>query len=355
MLLGIDASRSAPTTQKTGVEKVSDELIKHIENIRTSKKFNFDVIYYTPKPIKWLPANKQKIIHFSRFWTVLGLSLEMLKNKPDALFVPVHALPFFAPQKTFHLIHDIEFKKNPHSYSFITRLYHNFIFWHSTHKSKIIFTMSEQTKKDILNNSKFKAEKISVIPHGYTKKNLKNKKNDLKDRKNQIIYLGRIEHKKNLINLIKSFLIFQQTQPEFKLILIGKPSFGAKQITKLAQKNKNIYFTGYLSEAEKNNYLLESKLLIHLSYQEGFCLPMLEAFDFNLPVIAANNPTLKFVGGEACYYTNGHQPKQVATDLKKIINNNDLAEHLSKKGQEQLKKYNWHQTAFKYLDHILNQ
>ena len=111
-IITIDASRSTDSIQKTGVEFVSDELLKKFNNIKNN---NINFIFYTPKKISWLPDEQQKILNwpFKFLWTQIRLSLEMLFNKPEIYFSPVHTLPFFTPKNSYKIIHDIAFKKNP--------------------------------------------------------------------------------------------------------------------------------------------------------------------------------------------------------------------------------------------------
>ncbi|MFH1456886.1 MAG: hypothetical protein ABIF17_02085 [Patescibacteria group bacterium] len=101
--IGIDASRSINSIQKTGVENVSDEIIKEIEKLSYKAIKEFEIVYYTPERISWLPDSQQRVLRwpFRFFWTQIRLSWEMLKDKPDVFFSPVHILPFFTPKKNF--------------------------------------------------------------------------------------------------------------------------------------------------------------------------------------------------------------------------------------------------------------
>src|SRR3990167_279761 len=108
MTIGIDASKTAKTYQ-TGTEVYSTELIKAFSGIDKENQY----ILYTPQDVRNKLPNlgknfKVKIMPFGRFWTQIRLSREMLRKKPDILFIPAHTLPLIFPKKTVVTIHRSE-------------------------------------------------------------------------------------------------------------------------------------------------------------------------------------------------------------------------------------------------------
>lgn len=362
MLLAIDASRSVDTIQKTGVEKVSDELLINIKNLSRArsrdqiskiKNNEFDIIYYTPRLISWLPTGEQKIIRLKRLWTVLGLSWEMLWHKPDVLFIPVHTLPFFCPQKTYKIIHDIAFKYEPRAYSFWQRLYLNFDLKRCLKKCQKIFVPSKKIKQDILNYVDIYVDKIIIVPHGYNRQSRASNQQLIKKR--QILYLGRLEEKKNILNLIQGFKIFAEKFPDYKLILAGKVN--KKYLDTLNSRFQipdSINFLGYISEEKKHELLSELSCLVLISKEEGFGFPILEGFDFELPVLASDIPVLHEVGDDACLYVNPDSPEEIAQGLERIVSDENLRKKLIEKGRERLKKFSWKKATEKMLSEMIN-
>jgi glycosyltransferase involved in cell wall biosynthesis len=343
-IIAIDASRSIDSIQKTGVENVSDEILKNFLDL---KKENVDFIFYTPELINWLPKENQKVLNwsFKFLWTQIRLSWEMLINKPDIFFSPVHILPFFTSKNTFRLIHDIAFKKDPKIYSFKQRILLNFDLYRAVKKCKKIFVPSNQVKEDLLNYTEIQENRIKVIPHGYTRQN---KETGNKERKKQILFIGRIEEKKNILNLIKAFNVFSQRHPEYILILAGKID------QEYVDKNIDLFNTdkiqllGYVSEEKKYQLLSESACLAYVSKEEGFGIPILEAFDFNLPVVCSDIPVLREVGGEVCVFVNQDSIEEISNGLEKITS--DSLGNI--KSQQQLEKFSWRISSEIYLKEI---
>jgi len=183
-------------------------------------------------------------------------------------------LPFFTPEDTYRLIHDIAFKKNPKIYSFKQRVLLNFDLYRAIKKCKKIFVPSNQVKQDLLKHTEIQEDKIKVIPHGYTRKN---KETENIERKKQILFIGRIEEKKNIVNLIKGFNLFNQKNPEYILILAGEIDQGYVD-ENIDLFNNKIKLLGYVSKEKKYQLLSESACLSYISKEEGFGIPVLEAF-----------------------------------------------------------------------------
>ena len=425
MTIGIDASRSIATIQKTGVEKVSDELLRQFVNFQfpisnfQNKEINF--IFYTPKKIFWLPKENQKVLHwpFNFFWTQIRLAGELIFHPPKAMFFPVHTMPLFliifsfplSHKKLWHrispttparelatppqggrerthyykIIHDIAFKKQPHLYSFKQKIILNLDLWLAEKLCVKIFVPSEAVRDDLLKYTKIKPEKIMVTPWGYNPKNYGLRITDYGLRKKQILYLGRVEEKKNINNLIKAFGIFYEKHPDYKLVLAGKieerfknnifsviarVACSATAADRAIQKQKQkeldprvkieddsggVEFLGYISEDKKRELLSESAALALVSKEEGFGFPILEAFDFGLPVVASDIPVLREIGADACVYVNSDSLEDIARGLETAVVETHCNASLQKieKGHERLKKISWQKTAEKILTEIL--
>ncbi|MFH1456887.1 MAG: glycosyltransferase family 1 protein [Patescibacteria group bacterium] len=220
-------------------------------------------------------------------------------------------------------------------------------------KCKKIFVPSHQVKQDILKYTEIQEDRVIVIPHGYSCK-IQNPINKTHNRKKQILYIGRVEAKKNILNLIKAFEIFNQKYPEYILILAGKINQKYVEKNREVFKTKNIQLLGYVSEQKKYQLLADSACFAYVSMEEGFGIPILEAFEFNLPVVCSNMPVLREVGADACVYVNYNSLQEIVESIEKIILDQSLQNSLIQNGPKQLEKFNWQGVSKKYLEEILN-
>lgn len=361
MVLGIDASRYGHE-ESTGVEWYCYHLFNELIPL-LGREHNTKIKLYSPTDFKSaaeLPLNvKKRIIPLPRFWTILRLTLEMILHPVDELFVPSHTIPLIYPKKSVITIHDVAFKKFRNLYS----LKHYLILEHSTRqavkKGWRIIVPSEATKKDLIEYFNCREDKIFVIPHGApdiprlrewsgtTRKEILGKFG-LKESDLMILFVGRLEAKKNLCRLIEGFERFLREFPDWKLVLAGKPGLGYEQIVETIKSHgleKNIVQTGYISEREKMFLMDRCRLFAFPSLYEGFGLPVLEAFAHRKPILTSNSSSLPEVAGNAAYLINPEKVEEIGVGLKRLASDGMLVNMLVQRGEQRLANYSWEKTA----------
>ena len=96
------------------------------------------------------------------------------------------------------------------------------------------------------------------------------------------------------------------------------------------------------------------------SLNEGFGLPLLEAFSFGLPVICSNNAALPEIAADAALLVNMNEANNIdnvnalAAAMIKLIEAEDLQKQLKDKGIARNKDFSWEQTASQIIEHIKN-
>ncbi len=350
--IGIDASRSRDSLQKTGVEVISDQLLRALDTALQGQ--DVGVVYYTPEKIAWLPQQSQKIIRLPRLWTVLRLSWELLINRPDVFVSPVHELPFFCPTKTYRVIHDVAFLRTPEAYSRFHNWYLRFGLRRSLRICEKVFVATNHVRDDLIALSQAAAEKIIVTGFGYEKKNTPELRQALSLQNNmrnkQFVYIGRVETKKNIRTLLQAFAVFVDMHPDYTLVIAGKPGLGYDAIQKTYKALRQdvqdkIIFAGYVSDERKYQLLAESTALVHIAHEEGFGIPVLEGFDFELPVIASDLPALREVGYDACVFVDKDDKDAIARGMQQVVTDAMLVRDLVQRGRERLRDFDWQRVA----------
>lgn len=368
MLIGIDASR-ANKPRKTGVEWYSYHLIEELKKIDSSNRY----FLYTNEPLrgelaKCPPNFEERLLKWPlpRLWTLGRLSLEMKFGRPapDVLFVPAHTIPFLTPKRVVVTVHDIGFEHFPGLYSLPDKLYHRFSIQLIKRFASKIITVSNFSKRDLIDIYKINPEKIKVIYNGYddTRYKIENQipPNSQFDRvgktersgelNSYILFIGRLEEKKNVARLVETFGMFKQRHPadRHKLILIGKPGFGFERVQKVIAQSglqREIEMPGWVDEEELPDYLRQAALFVFPSLFEGFGIPVLQAMACGCPVICSNTTSLPEIAGDAALTFNPEKPEEICARMEQVLLNPEVSESLREKGLRQVKNFSWRKCA----------
>lgn len=370
MKVGIDVSRYGHS-EATGVEWYSYHLLNEMMPL-LGRDHQYEFQLYSPTAVKFdvdLPFNvSTRVIPFFRIWTLLRLSWEMITHPVDILFIPSHILPFFCPKKTIITIHDVAFVHIPEVYSKKQLYYLKWNAKRSVKKASKIIVPSEATKRDLIEHFGADASKISVVYHGgpqiekfpatpiAAETDQHFEKFQLKLRDLFILFVGRLETKKNLPRLLEAFKRFLVEFPDWKIILAGKPGVGYETIVKKIEElglQKNVLLPGYITEKEKIFLLEHCRIFAFPSLYEGFGLPVLEAFKYGKPVLTSKTSSMPEVAGNAAFLVNPEKVEELSVGLKRLAQDGMMVSKYIQQGEQQLKKFTWDKAAEETVKIIL--
>jgi len=337
------------------IDKENNYYLFCYEGLDDFEKMGYRVI--RAQKSKFLPA---KLYNF--YWLNFILPKALKENKIDIFWNPNHYLPLKKmPVKTIITIHDMAHKIDKKYKSFIYRFFYlDFLLPYSAKRADLILTISKNSKKDIVNLLKIKKKsKIKVIYEAAEKK-FKPRKNNIKLKEVQkkyklpndfILYVGRIEKRKNIETIIKiaDFLIKKNVKT--KIVLVGEGGYsGYDFLIKEIKKRKKIQHLNYIEDKDLPYIYNLAKVFLFPSFYEGFGLPVLEAMQSGIPVITSNTSSLPEVVGEGGIMHNPKDYKSFAKDIIKILNNEDFYEEMRKKAINQAKKFSWQKSTKELVD-----
>lgn len=149
--------------------------------------------------------------------------------------------------------------------------------------------------------------------------------NKYSDGKRNFAFFGRLFPNKKQEDIIKSFEMYRRKYDEnSRLILVG--SGKAPKYENLLKKyvrdlglEEYVVFTGFVSQQEYIAYYKISDCFICMSEHEGFCIPLIEAMYFDVPVIAYNSTAVPSTLGGAGILLDSKQPEMVSDYMNKVI------------------------------------
>ncbi|BDQ13371.1 glycosyltransferase family 4 protein [Sediminibacterium sp. TEGAF015] len=169
-----------------------------------------------------------------------------------------------------------------------------------------------------------------------------------------ILHVGVWEKRKNIPFLLKAYRQFlDESSIYYSLVLVGtgnnkKDSDDTAAIHAcIADLNlyDHVICTGYLPDEELAQWYAGASLYVFPSYNEGFGIPVLEAFQSNLPVLVANNSCLPEVGGDAVIGFDPYDINGLADLLKKVLSDTILQETLKENGKQRLAYFSWEKAS----------
>ena len=364
MRIGIDASR-AFMKEPTGTERYSFEIITRLVALPEAKRHEW-VLYTRISPSSIPPLNLRggegvilRQIRLPFLWTQAGLAARTWVDKLDVLWVPAHTLPILRNPKvkTVVTIHGIEYEWLPAYENRLQRWYLPLSTKYAVRSAKKIIAVSEFTKRQLVERLGADQGKIEVVYEGVgaqilnPKHEILNKSQILKKfnlkPKKYILFVGTIQPRKNLERLVQAFsgLEFR----DLNLVLCGKWGWGFEKLQGI--KNKNIIFTGYVNDEERQVLLENALVYVQPSITEGFGLPVLEAMAAGVPVASSSGGALAEVVNEAGELFNPLDTDDMRNKIERAMGNTKL---LIVKGKKRVGEFSWDKAAIETYNILTN-
>lgn len=356
------AINALPYTSYQGIEVFFTSLLQHwpesddkIIVFANKKSASFIQSTHNIEIIKYNIQNRLILFLFQQIY----LYFLIRKHKIKILFCPSLEHPWLIKNKIVTIYDAAPFAVKGESGA-IGRIFWKISVFFAKISSRAFITISEFSKKELMEKMKIKNKPIFIINVG-TNKNIdseQKKESEFLDHhqleaKKYFLHVGNARKRKNLGILIKTFASIKHKYPEIKLVIAGKMDKDMDALkSSLSTEEKNIIFTGFISEKDKKILISRAAALIFPSLYEGFGIPILEAQILNTPVVCSDIPAFKEVAGNSALFFNPLSTEQLAEAMETIINNPELANNLRHQGAINCQRFNWRESAKKLSEII---
>ncbi len=362
MLIGIDGNE-ANIKRRVGIGEYSFELLKQFKEFQISNvKFQ---IYLKDRPREDFPKEneswKYRIVKPRKFWTQIGLPLDLYlhKPRPDVFFTPSHYSPRFSPIPTAISIMDLSYIKFPELFK-KSDLY-QLVNWtkYSAEKASRIFTISLASKNDIIQEYKLPESRVVITYPGLKQVSSIKYQVSSMPKRDYILFVGTLQPRKNIVKLVEAFAKIKPKYSNLELIIVGKKGWIYEDILNAPKKfnvEKSVKFIDFVDDLKLADLYKNAKCFVLPSLYEGFGLPVLEAMKYGCPVIVSNVSSLPEAGGDAALYVNPEDVNDIKEKIEKVLSDKNLREQMVRRGYEQVKKFSWEKTAretLKVLEEIV--
>lgn len=372
MKIGIDA-RFFGSLGK-GLGRYTQKLIQHLEKIDTENQYYIFLRQENFEEYEVQNPNFHKVLAdfaWYSFSEQLGFPKLLNKYRLDLMHFPHFNVPLLYFGSFVITIHDLILLHFPTKrattlpsfwYWFKFKAYKLTIFA-AMHRAQKIITVSQFTKKDILQEYELPENKIVVTYEACEK--LKQETQVASGQvlekygiiKPYLLYVGNAYPHKNLERLLKAFVLVHKEKPAMQLVLVGKEDYFYARLKKMVEEEKmeQVSFPGFIPDAELEKVYEQGELYVFPSLYEGFGLPPLEAMNQGLPVVSSQSACLPEILGDSAHFMEAENETKMSQEILAVLNDEKRQEILRAKGYGQLKKYAWEKMAQETLQVYQNK
>lgn len=289
---------------------------------------------------------------YRRIWHWVPIKYQQLFSPADIRIFFDFIVPPRVDGKVMTTVHDLSFLRYPETIRRVNRQRIERDIQYSLDRSDKIITISEFSKKELMELMGVEAERIALVSPAPACIETDCGTADLSRFSIQspyLLYVGTIEPRKNLVFLIKAFeYLKKETGCPHQLVLAGGKGWNNEEIYLAAQESpyqKEIVFTGYISQAEKTALYQGASLFVFPSLYEGFGIPPLEAMGAGCPVVCSDAASLPEVVGDAAKLISPTDMKGLAQAMAEVLFDPAQRADLIARGRERTAVYTWEKSA----------
>ena len=251
-------------------------------------------------------------------------------------------------------IHDLLFNDFPEEFPFSYRLLRNLLFRHAARLAEIKTTVSEYSRKAIKRDFGIPMDQIHVLPNGvdsslfetYSRADAVKKINSAFDVSRYLLYVSRVEPRKNHVALARAFFELELDKQGCQLVFVGRKTLQVPELDQYiselpSDRRSSLRIFDSVDQSDLINFYRAADLFVYPSKAEGFGIPPLEAVAMNIPTLCSNSTAM----ADFDFFGEGLFAPDDQDELKKkilnIFNNDVNNEQLAKARQVVYDRYSW--------------
>ena len=358
LTIGYDAKRAV--SNGTGLGNYCRTLLNDLGTIDTTDSFRLYVPDLgrddlrsqldMPRNMSFVtPANKL-VKPLRSLWRIKGIVNDLKRDGVDIYHGLTGELPLGLSEagiKSVVTIHDLIFMRCPEYYNPVDVAIYKWKFRNAIRQANRIIAISECTRRDIMELGEIDDSRIDVVYQSCdTRFRLlvsPEQKQDVRARyslpKRYVLFVGTIEERKNALLAAQALPYLSD---EIHLVLVGRQTAYAKTITSFARQNglaNRIHMLSGVPTSDLYAIYQQAECFVYPSRYEGFGIPVIEAIQSRLPVIACTGSCLEEAGGPDNVYVDPDEPQEMAMAIKSITDNPDAARQIVTRSLDYIRRF----------------
>ena len=183
--------------------------------------------------------------------------------------------------------------------------------------------------------------------------------NRMSDGRTNIVFTGRVVPNKRQEQVIRAFYHYKKAYDESaRLILVGNYEGMELYYESLVDYaaglgiSDDVIFTGHISFPAILAYYRTASAFLCMSDHEGFCVPLVEAMFFDIPVIAKKTSAIPYTLGGAGILLENDDPLMAAAVINRVLKDEDLRNKVLENQRERLRDFEHDKIEKQLLDAV---
>lgn len=364
MRIGIEAQRVF-RTNKHGMDYVVLQEIKELQKMDTKNEY---FVFVAPGEDRCLEDTKNVHIieiggGFYPLWEQYTLPKAAKELKLDMLHCTSNTAPLFCKTPLILTLHDIIFleprdKLNKSLYQNMGWFYRRLVVPRILKKCKVIITVSNYEKNNIMTKLNIPEERMAMIYNGYnnwfrpvsdTKLTYKKYINN----EGYFFFLGNTDPKKNTERTLIAFSKYlEKSDVKRKLLLADLDKNyldGIIERNHIENIRNSIVMPGYIVNSDLPYIYNSAFAFLYTSLRESFGIPLLEAMACGTPVITSNTSSMPEIGGREAILVDPENADEIAEKMLQLEKDDTFYREQEEIGLKRAKLFSWQQTAEQLL------
>jgi glycosyltransferase involved in cell wall biosynthesis len=273
-------------------------------------------------------------------WEQVRLPAVAARDHLDVFFAPAYSAPLRLRVPTVVAIHDISFIAHPEWFRMREGARRRFFCRRSAERARAIVTISEFSRREIVERIGAPPGKIHVIPPGIARWRL-----PPAERKPIVLYVGSIFNRRHVPDLIRRFAPIARRRPDSSLEIVGDnrsyPSQDVLQTASAEGIEGQVRWHRYVPDAALTDLYSTAMAFAFLSEYEGLGLTPLEALAAGVPPVLLDTPVARESCGNGAIYVPLHDSAAITRALEAALFDEPTRQRLLVHADDVLSRFDW--------------
>lgn len=328
----------------TGVQRYALEIVRELKEMGT--------------PFRWVDPPERLSSDVTRqLWMQLFMPGRL--GEGELLWSPTNTGPASCARQVLTL-HDLADQVHPEWFSRRYVAWRSLILPRLLKRVRGVITISEYSRRSIVERYPFTEGKIRVIPNGVNashfhrrpEEEVREATSELGVRRPYLVTVGSLDPRKNLNGLLKAWnRLPGEIRGEHQLVIAGGSS--EKFAFRLEEEaGESVRFVGYVPYRRLPALYSGAKLFVYPSLFEGFGLPVLEAMACRVPVLTSDATALGDIEEGAALKADPEDAGALSEGMRRMVESDSLRGRYAEKGHAYARQFRWERAARQTLEFL---